>query len=117
METTAYGYPMDRHTLTKAFTLTEMCLVILMVSALYCFASPFRMIEADPMQSFADTYLLGQSASIAVADKRTCIDESGDLPLITWNESGNVNRAMTLYSRNGNTQYVIELGTGRLVVR
>ena len=95
----------------------EACLVILCLSVLTLFTLPHPHQEADSFHTFPDAYLKAQSEAIRRADYATCFSEDGSVPDITFNEKGNVNKAMTLHFEKHRTSVIIELGGGRLVFR
>ena len=103
--------------MNSGFSLMEACLVILCLSVLTLFTLPHPHQEADSFHTFPDAYLKAQSEAIRRADYATCFSEDGSVSDITFNEKGNVNKAMTLHFEKHRTSVIIELGGGRLVFR
>ena len=103
--------------MNSGFTLVEICMVILCLSVLALFTLPPPLPDMDSFHTFPDAYLRAQSEAIRKADYAVCYSEDGSVPDITFNEKGNVNKAMTLHFEKHRTSVIIELGGGRLVFR
>lgn len=104
-----------RHTLNKhGFTLLEMMIVILCLGVFASMSLPM-ISEEEIVQRFLwpGGYLQMQARAMALAEYQEYADPSGNLPMIFFNEKGNVKRAQTVYP--GGKKIIIELGGGRLV--
>ena len=108
---------MARPTSTSGFTLLEVCIVILAMSVLTLLFLPVREMEVSSFYTFPDAYLLAQSEAIRKAEKTMYYSDSPQVPDISFNEKGNVNKAMTLRFPDRAQEIIIELGGGRLVFR
>jgi hypothetical protein len=95
--------------------LAELCLFIAGMSILYILCVPVRLYREDPADLFPAAYLQKQSAAMAAAVP-SVLEEEG-IPEISFNEKGNVAKAMTLHIGRKNTAVIVELGGGRLVFR
>lgn len=106
----------DRHTLNSGFTVAEMLAVIMILSfAMILF--PMQKADTDMSEkSFLPDYLLAQSAAIA-SSERTELPHNAQYPAVSFNEKGNVSRAMTFAFSKTGREIVIELGGGRVVYR
>ena len=115
--TNRWSYPVARPTSNSGFTLVEACAALVIIGMFTLFAIPAAELNPDSWYSYPDEYLKTQSEAIRMAERRTMISPDGELPDVTFNEKGNVNRAMTLRSLRHGTSVIIELGGGRLVFR
>ena len=108
---------MARPTSSSGFTLLEVCIVLLCISVLSLLYLPAREMEVSSYYTFPDAYLLAQSEAIRKAEKTMYYSDSSEVPDVSFNEKGNVNKAMTLHFENRSKDIIIELGGGRLVFR
>lgn len=96
------------------FTLLEMMIVILCLGVFASMSLPV-LSEQEMIQRFLwpGGYLQMQARAMALAENQEYVDSSRKLPVIYFNEKGNVKRAQTVYP--GGKKIIIELGGGRLV--
>jgi competence protein ComGC len=103
---------MDRLTSSKGFLLLEVCVAVMIIAVMTILYLPWTDFKNVAGRSFGDAYLEKQSSAICHREKTEL--EEDDISL-SFNEKGNVNRAMTV--QEGNQEIVIELGGGRLVYK
>lgn len=99
---------MGRLTSNKGFLLVDTCIAMLAIAVMTMLYLPCTEFGDKEEYTFADAYLEVQSRAMAERQGQ----ELGDGTL-SFNEKGNVDRAMTV--QKGNHDIVIELGGGRLV--
>lgn len=108
---------MDRPTCSSGFTLLEACAVLILLGIVSLFFLPVKSEEISAWHTFPDGYLQKQSEAIRRAEHTVYEPEDGKMPVIEFNEKGNIRKAMTLYFPERSGRIVIELGGGRLVFR
>ncbi len=99
--------------------MVEMLITIVILILLTNITLRFHTINDSSYYTFPNEYARIQSEcmlSTVPAEYESSLENN---PLIRFNENGNVNQARTLsfYVGNRIRQIVIELGTGRLVIR
>ena len=92
---------MDKHLLTKGFTLLEMLIVISIINMIIIVTFTNKISIDKDYYAFASHYLFMQSEA---------------LKNISFNANGNINKAQTIHFEN-NKDIVVELGGGRLVFK
>lgn len=102
---------MDKHLLTKGFTLLEMLIVISIISMIIMITFTNKISIDKDYYAFSSHYLLLQSEALRKSEKSFFNDKN-----ISFNANGNVNKAQTIHFEN-NKDIVVELGGGRLVFK
>ncbi len=108
---------MDRPTSNSGYTLAEVCAVLILLTSFSLLFFPFRIEEKGSWHSFPDAYLRAQSEAIRRSERTEYVSECDGIPGVTFNEKGNVAKAMTLRPPDKSGSIIIELGGGRLVFR
>lgn len=97
--------------------MAEMLAAVAILSMLMMMFSMGASYEEDPIHMFPYDYLLNQSIAMAKAQSTVFEGRNGVMPQITFNEKGNVSKAMTLPLGKNGKDVIIELGPGKIVFR
>ncbi|MBR4444303.1 MAG: hypothetical protein IKS37_00210 [Solobacterium sp.] len=106
---------MDRRTWNKGTTLTEVCLVLVVLSFLSLLQLRMRPSCDVQRNAFAMRYLYEQSEAMRSASIREYTEEESG-KTVRFNGRGNVSSAGTVWFGD-QLRLIIELGGGRLVFR
>ena len=109
---------MDRQRRSKGFTLAETCMCVCLLSVMTLLTLTHMPHTDYSALSFPDRYLAAQMQAIHESVRTECSDpDHPEIPTVTFNEAGNVNKARTIPITFRGRDIIIELGGGRLVLQ
>ena len=106
---------MGRQSLNRGFTLTEVCIVLLILSFMTLVTLRIRPVSSVQRSVFAMRYLDAQSEAIRSSSAVSYTDEETGEE-VHFNGSGNTDSPHTIVFPDGH-RLIIELSGGRLVFR